>query len=160
MIYLAIISFVVFLVYSVISIAENKEIPDNLSDTYYLYPKWVFPMVMVFMSFTLLPCWLEITEGETGQFLSFLSCAGLLFVASAPDYKNDKGQYNIHAVCAYLAVATSLISLICVGTHWWLVPQWLICMFGFNFMIVKTKYIWLIETAIIGATYMNVILSL
>ena len=93
MIYLAIISFVVFLIYSVISIAKNEEIPDNLSDTYYLYPKWVFPIVMVFMAFTLLPCWLEITEGETGQFLSFLSCAGLLFVASAPDYKNDKGQY-------------------------------------------------------------------
>ena len=157
MIYLAIISFVVFLIYSVISIAKNKEIPDNLSDTYYLYPKWVFPIVMVFMAFTLLPCWLEITEGKTGQFLSFLSCVGLLFVASAPDYKNDKGQYKVHMLCAYIACAAALLSLIFVLGNWWIFPIALLINIIPDIKRLKEHYIYHIEDAIIISVLLSII---
>lgn len=160
MIYLAIISFAVFLIYCAVSLSKLQGIPESLSATYYIWPKWVFPSLIVFMAFTLLPCWLEITEGKDGQFLSFLACAWLLFIATVPDYKNDLGQFQIHMVLAYLTLGTALLAITIVSNNWWIVPQWIIVICLCNWRHIKTKYIWLIETAVIGATYMNVILNL
>jgi hypothetical protein len=159
MYYLTGFSFAVFIIYTIYSIIKN-DIPESLSATYYLWPKWVFPTLMTFSAFTLLPGWLEITEGENGQFLSFLSCAGLIAIGFVPDYKNDLGQFKIHIICAYLAVATALISLTFVTNYWWLFPGWLVMNYLFNIDNFKKNYVFHIEEALIGATYMNVLFNL
>ena len=73
MLYLSIAILIVLAGYIIASIIKGQEFPVSLSDTYYLWPKWVFPTVMTYTGIGLLPCWLEITEGHPLQFLVFLS---------------------------------------------------------------------------------------
>ena len=99
--FLIVLATLVYIAYDWASVKKNKDWPETLSDTYYLWPKWVFPSVMTLVGFSMLPVWLDATEGSNLQFLSFFSCMCLIFVGCAPDYKNDKGQYNIHVICGY-----------------------------------------------------------
>ena len=118
--FLIVIATLVYIVYDWASVKKNKDWPVSLSATYYLWPKWVFPLVMTLVGFSLLPVWLEATEGSNLQFLSFLSCLSVIFMGCAPDYRNDKGEYRVHMICAYIACATALLSLIFVLGYWWI----------------------------------------
>ena len=70
MLYLSIAILIVLAGYIIASIIKGQELPVSLSDTYYLWPKWVFPSVMALIGFSLLPVWLEATAGSNLQFLS------------------------------------------------------------------------------------------
>lgn len=147
----------VYIIYEAASNWKNKGYPESLSATYYLWPEWVFPSVMALLGFSLLPVWLENTEGSSLQFLSFLSCVGLIFVGSAPDYKKDKGQYKVHIVAAYLAAGTAILSMIFVIGGWYWIPIWL----GLNILSdmknFKKHYIYHIEDALIMSLLMNIL---
>ena len=75
---------------------------------------------MTLVGFSLLPVWLDATVGSSLQFLSFLSCISFIFVGCVPDFRNDKGEYQIHVICGYLAAATALLSLMFVLNTWWI----------------------------------------
>lgn len=68
-------------------------LPALLSDTYYILkekhrPSWLFQLAMV-----LVPVWLELSSGSV-QFLSFLACGGLMFVGTAPLFKEDMVKFR------------------------------------------------------------------
>ena len=155
---ITIISFILFVLYMILSIYKNDRLPVSLSDTYYLWPKWVFPIMMVIMAFSVLPYWLEMTANTDYQFLSFLACAGLLFVADAPDFRNDKNQYPIHVISAYIAAGMTVLSLTFVSGYWWIFPITLIIEGLFEFKNIKNCYIWILEISIIISTYYNIFL--
>ena len=71
--FLIVLATLVYIAYDWASVKKNKNWPESLSATYYLWPKWVFPLVMTLVGFSMLPVWLEATEGSNLQFLSFLS---------------------------------------------------------------------------------------
>ena len=77
MLYLSIAILIVLFGYVIASIIKGKELPLTLSDTYYLWPKWVFPTVMIVTGFGLLPCWLEITKDILYSFWYFYLVLGL-----------------------------------------------------------------------------------
>lgn len=160
MLILAISSASVLFIYTLISIIKDKDIPESLSATHYLHPSWIFPTIMVFCAATLLPCWLEITEGNNLQFLSFLACAGLMFVGLAPNYKNDKDENKIHSTSAYLAALCAILSVSFVIGSWVDIVIGSLVIFGLNYDKIKTSYIFLLETAIFVVSYVNVIYKL
>lgn len=49
------ISLIIYALYNIISICKYKAIPVSLSTTYYIWPKWVFPLVSLAISWTLMP---------------------------------------------------------------------------------------------------------
>ena len=68
-------------------------LPASLSDTYYILkdkhrPSWLFQLAMVLCPMLLVPVCFELSS-ESVQFLSFLACGGLMFVGTAPLFKED-----------------------------------------------------------------------
>lgn len=147
----------IYIVYNWESLRKNKGYPETLSDTYYLWPKWVFPTVMTLVGFCLLPTWLDATEGSNLQFLSFMSCVGLIFVGCVPDFRNDKNQYKIHVICGYLAAGAALLSLMFVLGNWWLFPIILLINIIPDIKRLKEHYIYHIEDAIIISVLLSVV---
>ena len=155
--FLIVIATLIYIAYDWASVKKNKNWPESLSATYYLWPKWVFPSVMTLVGFSLLPVWLEATAGSKLQFLSFLSCLSVIFMGCAPDYRNDKGEYRVHMVCAYVACATALLSLIFVLGYWWLFLIFLVLNYLSDFKGFKEHYIYHIEDAIIISVLLSII---
>lgn len=123
---LIIISLVIFLTYMV-GTYKYFGIPASISDTYYLLENkckglgWLFTAMCWGVGCTLLPALLEMTP-DNQQFSAFFTCAGLLFVGSAPQFRlplTNGVHYGSAAVCV-------MFSQIWVGiTCWWvLVPIW------------------------------------
>lgn len=96
--------------------------PRSLSDTYYQLkelgrPAWLFQAAMVVPATLLVPVWIECSP-ENLQFLAFLSCGGLMFVGTAPLFK-DEFQGKVH----YTGTAISGLAAIlwvCLSGMWWL----------------------------------------
>ena len=103
------IAFFVYIIYEAMSSYKNKGYPKSLSETYYLWPKWVFPTIMTIVGSCILPTWLDSTVNSSLQFLSFFACISLIFVGCFPDFRKDKREYNMHNWCAYLAAASAVI---------------------------------------------------
>ena len=112
---------------------------------------------MTLVGFSMLPVWLDATEGSSLQFLSFLSCIGFIFVGCVPDFRNDKGEYNIHVICGYLAAATALLSLMFVLNTWWIFLVFLLLNYLSDFKGFKEHYIYHIEDAIIISVLLSII---
>lgn len=97
-------------------------VPWSLSDTYYQFkrhgrPAWLFQVAMIVPAMLLVPVWIE-CSAENLQFLAFLSCGGLMFVGSAPLFK-EEFQGRVH----YTGTAISGIAAIlwlCLSEMWWL----------------------------------------
>jgi hypothetical protein len=160
MLYLSIAVLVVLSGYIIASIIKGRELPVSLSDTYYLWPKWVFPTVMIVTGFGLLPCWLEVTEGHPLQFLVFLSCAGFVFVGAAPNFRNDKLEYSIHTKAGYTAAFASILALSFVMYEWWYPFYVTALLFLIFFRNIKTHYIFLLELAILESVIGSVLCAL
>ena len=155
--FLIVLITLVYIVYDWASVKKNKDWPESLSATYYLWPKWVFPSVMVLVGFSLLPVWLEATAGSNLQFLSFLSCLSVIFMGCAPDYRNNKGEYKVHMVCAYIACATALLSLIFVLGYWWIFLIFLLVNYLSDIKRFKEHYVYHVEDAIIISVLLSII---
>ena len=155
--FLIVIATLVYITYDWVSVKKNKNWPVSLSDTYYLWPKWVFPSVMTLVGFSLLPVWLDATEGSSLQFLSFLSCISFIFVGCFPNFRNDKGEYKKHVICAYLAAATALLSLIFVLGYLWLFLIFLVLNYLSDFKGFKEHYVYHIEDALIISVLLSII---
>ena len=155
--FLIIIATLVYIAYDWVSVKKNKDWPVSLSDTYYLWPKWVFPSVMTLVGFSLLPVWLDATEGSSLQFLSFFSCISFIFVGCFPNFRNDKGEYKKHVICAYLAAATALLCLMFVLNTWWIFPIFLLVNCLSDIKGFKEHYIYHIEDAIIISVLLSII---
>lgn len=160
MLYLSIAILIVLTGYIMASIIKSKELPKSLSATYYLWPKWVFPAVMIFTGFGLLPCWLEITEGHPLQFLVFLSCAGFMFVGASPNYRNNKLENSVHVNAAYIAAFTAILALTFIMYEWWYPFYVTALLFLIFFRNIKTHYLFLLELAILESSIGSVICAL
>ena len=96
-----ILSFAIYAIYNIVSIYKNKGIPNSLSTTYYIWPKWVFPLVSLAISWTLMPGLVGLTHGSLFFFLPFLVFIGLTFIGIFPNYKKDATHYKVHSSLAY-----------------------------------------------------------
>ncbi len=104
------IAAVLLIAYTVILCVHNG-IPRSLSASVFFLPKkgaWLWTAVIAAVVFALAP--VLIGTAERAQFLAFLACAGLLFVAGCPLVK-DKGDmaYRVHLVAAIVCAFSAML---------------------------------------------------
>ena len=99
MIYLYLVSLIFLTMYIVYAVSVCG-VPWSLSDTYYQLkkrnrPAWLFQMAMIIPAMLLMPVWLECSTDNT-QFLAFLACGGLIFVGTAPLFREEQNTHSSH----------------------------------------------------------------
>ena len=99
------ISFLIYITYTIVSVIKAKRIPDNLSDTYYLWPnsKWIFPAILISASITMAPAWWQYAQENNCEYLLFTMGIGIGMVSLIPDYKTNLWEFLTHIICAYTA---------------------------------------------------------
>lgn len=113
------ISLVLLIAYTATLCVVNKQIPSSLSSTVFFLPPtgaWLWTVVIAAVVFALAPVLIE--NAQRCQFLAFIACAGLLFVAGCPLVK-DKGDmaYRVHCASAVVC-AVSAMTLVAVSVPW------------------------------------------
>lgn len=129
-------------------------IPKSISETYYLLGKqgWLFQVALWGTAFTAVPMLIERSSEDT-QFLAFLACAGLAFVAAAPLFKR-KLDGKVHYISA--AMCCGGLVLWQVFNACWVVP--LICFVAIiPPMLFDGKRMWWLEIATIVSAYVSLI---
>jgi len=85
MTYLSLLLISIYIIYYII---KFKKIPNSLSATYYDMG-WIFSLVILISIILIINNMFEITP-ENFKFLPFISIAGIIFVAFAPNFNADK----------------------------------------------------------------------
>ena len=153
----------IYVVYNAIAIAIFG-VPESLSNTYYLWKEkngkgWLFCLMMYLVVALMMPAWITISEGSNFQFLAFLAPASLMFVGTAPRFKDFSLENKVHTYSAYLAAACSLLWVGLVTPYWWVILIWLGLISGV-LAITKTYscLIYWLETIAFGATFTSTII--
>ena len=153
------ISFILLAAYIVYAVGVCG-VPWSLSDTYYQLekrnrPVWLFQAAMIVPAMILLPAWLE-CSGESIQLLAFLACGGLMFVGSAPLFK-EEFQSKVHYTGTAIAgVATVL--WVCLSGMWYL-PAITFAVAGI-IMLKYRKWLFWAEMAAFICAYAGVLIVL
>ena len=114
------ISFLLFIIYNSVAIGVLG-IPWSMSKTYYLYEEKkkglgvVFTIFMWLMAFTMLPGWITVSINvgvwmSYLTFLAFITGACIVFVGTAPRYREDL-EGDVHMFAAKLCAITALLLL-------------------------------------------------
>lgn len=108
------LSAIIFYSYVIAVVIKNKAIPIHLSQSFFILEhKFLFSICLLLIAFLALPPLLEITP-ISYQFLSFISCVSLGFIALTPNYL-DKYNGIIHKVAACIAVICSQILILLIN---------------------------------------------
>lgn len=137
------------------SVSEAGGVPVSLSATYYEMEEdgWLFQLLLAAAAASLLPVWL-VHSGDGHEWMAFLACASLLFVAAAPAFRLElqgRVHYTAAAVC-------------CVCAAWWQIAEgvWDTLLF-FTFIGLmltlrdRSKWCWWLECAVTGSVYLNLL---
>jgi hypothetical protein len=153
----------IYIAYNAVSLAIFG-VPESLSNTYYLWKEkngkgWLFCLMMYLVVALMMPAWITISEGSNFQFLAFLAPASLMFVGTAPRFKDFSLENKVHTYSAYLAAACSLLWVGLVTPYWWVILIWLGLISGV-LAITKTYscLIYWLETIAFGATFTSTII--
>lgn len=124
-----------------------RGVPVSLSATYYELGRygWVFQLVMCLICFCLLPVWLSVSEDYL-QWMCFLACGGLLFVAAAPCFKLPL-EGAVHYGSATMCGVCVVLWLLCEGL--WDVLLWCVFVGGMLSLQMKDKWMWWLECALV-----------
>ena len=102
MVYLSII----FLLLDVLlASVEKKSLVTCVSECWY-HIKWTHYALLALAALMMLPPMLDCTP-DNWQFLAFLACASLVFVATAPSYL-EKFEGRVHSISAILCAACAI----------------------------------------------------
>lgn len=148
-----VVSSVTALVLLCLSVLAGKRVPVSLSESYYALGRygWVFQLLLAGASFTLLPVWISVTDNGH-EWMAFLSCAALLFVAAAPCFRMEmegKVHYTAAAVCCVCAVLWQ------ISEEMWDVTLWLSFLGGMLSLQWRDKWCWWLECSVILSVYLN-----
>lgn len=102
MVYLSII----FLLLDVLlASVEKKSLVTCVSECWY-HIKWTHYALLALAALMMLPPMLDCTP-DNWQFLAFIACASLVFVATAPSYL-EKFEGRVHSISAILCAACAI----------------------------------------------------
>lgn len=159
MIYLYIISLIVLTIYIMYAV-RMCGVPWSLSDTYYQLnkrgrPAWLFQMAMIIPAMLLMPVWIDRSTDDL-QFLAFLSCGGLMFVGSAPLFK-EEFQGRVHYTGTVIAGLATIL-WVCLSGMWYL-PAVAFPVAGI-IMLRYRKWLFLAEMAAFVYAYAGILISI
>lgn len=149
----------IYVAYNAIAIAIFG-IPESLSNTYYLWKEkngkgWLFCLMMYIVVALMMPAWITISEGSNFQFLAFLAPASLMFVGTAPRFKDFSLENKVHTISAIIAAACSLLWVALVTPYWWVMLIWcgIIALASVLTSSHKTAYTYWLEQIAFGSTF-------
>lgn len=153
MITLLIIISLISIIYPVYSICKTRGIPESLSDTYYILGDkgYLFQLVISIIAIILFPTWLFVSN-EHYQFLPFIGCSSLLFVASAPSFKL-KLDGIVHYTSASLCCTASIIWQLVEGLY---DVTLFFLLLGFILYLRYNKWCFWLELSIIYSVIFNI----
>ena len=159
MIYLYLLSLIVLTIYIMYAV-RMCGVPWSLSDTYYQLnkrgrPAWLFQMAMIIPAMLLVPVWIECSS-ENLQFLAFLSCGGLMFVGSAPLFK-EEFQGRVHYTGTVIAGLATIL-WVCLSGMWYL-PAVAFPVAGI-IMLRYRKWLFWAEMAAFVCAYAGILISI
>ena len=130
-----------------------KDIPESLSATYYALggKGWIFQAVMASAGALLYAVWFPLC-GDGNQWMAFLSCASLWFVAADPCFRLElegKVHYSAAVVCCLCAVAWQ------VSEGLWDVTLFFLWAGGMLSLAWKDRWCWWMEWAVVGGLLAN-----
>lgn len=131
----------------------DKRIPESISAIYYALGMrgWLFQLCMASVSLTLLPVWLSVSSEHT-QWMAFLSCASLLFVAAAPSFRLEM-EGRVHYCSAVVCCVCAVLWQILEGL--WDVTLWFAFIGGMLTLTGRSKWCFWLECAVIASVYVN-----
>lgn len=122
------IALVIVLIYLIISFIRFKQIPESISNTFYLGNKWWFSAVMIILGFLMTASLMNVTP-EYYQCFAFFTGVGLIFVGTAPHFKEDlEGDVHTGGAAVFGIASQVWASLYCTPwllLLWVLSPLWL-----------------------------------
>jgi len=159
-----IIATTIFVAYNAVAITFFG-IPESLSNTYYLYREkynkgWLFCLMMYAVVALMMPAWISLSEGSNFQFLAFLAPASIMFVGTAPRFKDSQLESRVHTVSAIIAAVCSLLWVALVTPYWYIILIW----FGFIALAsiftssYKTCLVYWLEMVAFGSTFTTAII--
>ena len=105
----------VLLIAYTVALCANNGIPRSLSASVFFLQKkgaWLWTAVIAAVVFALAP--VLIGTAQRAQFLAFLACAGLLFVAGCPLVKDKSDMaYRVHLVSAIVCALSAMLLVAC-----------------------------------------------
>lgn len=159
-----IIAAVIYVAYNTISLVYF-DVPESLSNTYYLYKEkcgkgWLFCLMMLLVVALMMPAWIGLSEGSDWQFLAFLAPASIMFVGLAPKFKDYDMENKVHSISAVIAAVCSLAWVAIVTPFWWTI---LLCLALVALAAVftssyKTAYVYWLETVAFFSTFASAIM--
>lgn len=154
-----IIATAIYVAYNTISLVYF-DVPESLSNTYYLYKEkcgkgWLFCIMMYAVVLLMMPAWIGLSEGSNWQFLAFLAPASIMFVGTAPRFKDTDLENKVHSISAIIAAICSLVWVAIVTPFWWVI---LICLGLVVLAAVftssyKTAYVYWLEQVAFLSTF-------
>lgn len=159
MIYLYLLSLILLTTYIVYAV-RMCGVPWSLSDTYYQLnkrgrPAWLFQMAMIIPAMLLMPVWIDRSTDDL-QFLAFLSCGGLMFVGTAPLFK-EEFQGRVHYTGTVIAGLATIL-WVCLSGMWYL-PAVAFPVAGI-IMLRYRKWLFLAEMAAFVCAYAGILISI
>lgn len=118
-------AFALVMVYLMIVCLYAKKVPTSISETYYLGGGNIFTLVIAAAGFLLCSGSLTLTTNPNIEFLAFFSGAGLLFVAAAPQFKDDFVQ-KVHYAGAFIFGVASQLWIVFNYSAWYFLI-WSVC---------------------------------
>ena len=155
MLYLLFFSMAVLFGYLAFVVAKFG-IPPSISESYYLLCKgsngiW-FQIALLLTAFSIAPVLIHSSSQNT-QFLAFIPCAALAFVAVSPMFKMEL-EGKVHHVSAYVCCGGLVLWQVFNAS--WIVPAACFVLSVFP-IVVDKRYIWWMEIAAIVSIYVSLI---
>lgn len=171
---LACIGIGIFIAYNIVMLCLFG-VPSSLSNTFYLLQQrfgknagWFFTIMLYIVCGLLIAPWISVTEVISSwshylTVLPFAAVASLLFVGTAPNFRDGGLPHNVHMICAGLTAAFSIawVAIVCWKVAY-IIPVWLfLCgAIAHATKTAKSGRDWWLEMAAFGATFTTIIVEL
>lgn len=161
----SLISLSLFLIYNGVALMKFG-VPHSLSMTYYCFKEYkdktkhIFTIMMVVCACLLMPGWIEMSEGSSLQFLTFLSAVGIIFVGLIPEVLNSDFENIVHTSFAILSAIFSMLWVVLVAEMWPIIIMWIILITTISLITKTLKKGWLywIEMVVFGSVFTSMII--
>lgn len=170
---LACVAIGIFVIYNAVAIGLFG-VPSSLSDTFYLWKKygenagWIFTAMLWVVCGLLIAPWIEVTQviSEWSKYLTvlpFLTAVMLLFVGTAPNFRDWGLPHDVHMTCAKL---TAVFALLWVAVVCWkimyVIPAWVLLCGGVAHLTktAKSGRDWWLEIVAFGSTFTAILVEL
>lgn len=156
---LFLISVIIFIAYNA-SIVSIYGVPNSLSASFYNLREhnvgFLFTIFCWTSALPLLIYWIEYSPNDW-NFLPFISCAGLMFVGTAPAFKDVELERKVHSISAIVCAVGAYVWSILFGSVFLSVN--FILLSGILYFLIKNNKIYWLELMAFINIYLQLLIT-